>query len=107
MYRRKSMTLIDLTAPVVRSSRLDGLPVAIIGAGPIGLAAAANLVEREIDFVIYESGQSVASSVDQWSHIRFFSPWRHAVDPASRRLLEATGWTAPDPKVLPTGADLN
>jgi thioredoxin reductase len=100
------MTLIDLTAPVVRSSRLDGLPVAIIGAGPIGLAAAANLVERGIDFVIYESGQSVASSVDQWAHIRFFSPWRHAVDPASRRLLEATGWSAPDETVLPTGADL-
>jgi thioredoxin reductase len=100
------MTLIDLGAPVVRSSRLDGLPVAIIGAGPIGLAAAANLVERGIDFVIYEAGVSVANSVDQWAHIRFFSPWRHAVDPASRRLLEATGWTAPDEKVLPTGADL-
>ena len=42
------MTLIDLTAPSVRDARLDWLPVAIIGAGPIGLAAAANLVEREI-----------------------------------------------------------
>ncbi|TAM67805.1 MAG: flavoprotein [Microbacteriaceae bacterium] len=100
------MTLIDLTTPVVRSSRLDGLPVAIIGAGPIGLAAAANLVERDIDFVIYEAGQSVASSVDQWAHIRFFSPWQHAIDPASRRLLEAADWSAPDPKKLPTGADL-
>lgn len=100
------MTLIDLTTPVVRSSRLDSLPVAIIGAGPIGLAAAANLVERGIDFVIYEAGDSVASSVDQWAHIRFFSPWRPSIDPASRRLLEATGWEAPNPKVLPTGADL-
>ncbi|MFF1632383.1 NAD(P)-binding domain-containing protein [Leifsonia sp. NPDC058248] len=100
------MTLIDLTAPVVRSARLDGLPVAIIGAGPIGLAAAANFVERGIEFVVYEAGDGVASSVDQWAHIRFFSPWRHSIDPASRRLLEATGWTAPDEKALPTGADL-
>lgn len=100
------MTLIDLTTPVVRSSRLDSLPVAIIGAGPIGLAAAANLVERGIDFIIFEAGEAAASSVDQWAHIRFFSPWRHSIDPASRRLLEATGWDAPNPKVLPTGADL-
>jgi Predicted flavoprotein involved in K+ transport len=101
-----SVTLIDLTAPVVRGNRLDGLPVAIIGAGPIGLAAAANLVERGIDFVLYEAGDAVASSVDRWGHIRFFSPWRHAIDPASRRLLEASGWTAPDENVLPTGAEL-
>jgi len=99
------VTLIDLTAPVVRSNRLDGLPVAIIGAGPIGLAAAANLVERGIDFVIYEAG-GVADSVEKWAHIRFFSPWRHSTDPASRRLLEGTEWRAPDPKVLPTGAEL-
>jgi thioredoxin reductase len=100
------MTLIDLTAPRVRSNRLDGLPVAIIGAGPIGLAAAANLVERGIDFIVYEAGEAVAASVGQWAHIRFFSPWRHVIDPASRRLLEATGWIAPDEKALPTGRDL-
>jgi thioredoxin reductase len=100
------MTLIDLTAPVVRSNRLDGLPVAIIGAGPIGLAAAANLVERGIDFVIYETGDAVANTIDKWAHIRFFSPWRHAVDPASRRLLEAAGWTAPADTALPTGGKL-
>ncbi|MFF1877858.1 NAD(P)-binding domain-containing protein [Leifsonia sp. NPDC058230] len=100
------MTLIDLTVPALRSRRLDGLPVAIIGAGPIGLAAAANLVERGIDFVIFETGEGIAGSVDQWAHIRFFSPWRHAIDPASRRLLEASGWTAPDEKALPTGGEL-
>lgn len=89
------MTLIDLTAPTVRDSRLDGLPVAIIGAGPIGLAAGAHLVERGIDFVIYEAGNSIADSVRSWGHTRLFSPWKHLIDPAARRLLEADGWTQP------------
>lgn len=100
------MTLLDVTRPPVYSSRLSTLPVAIIGAGPIGLAAAANLVERGIDFVVYEAGDSIADSMRQWGHIRLFSPWKHLVDPASRRLLEAAGWTHPDEESLPTGAEL-
>ncbi|MGN6502386.1 MAG: NAD(P)-binding domain-containing protein [Pseudolysinimonas sp.] len=100
------MTLIDLTRPPVRDSRLTSLPVAIIGAGPIGLAAAANLVERGIDFVVYEAGDAIAHSMRQWGHVRLFSPWKHLVDPASRRLLEATGWIHPDGDTIPTGAEL-
>ena len=100
------MTLIDLTRRPVSSERRDALPVAIIGAGPIGLAAAANLVERGIDFVVFEAGDSVADSVRQWGHTRLFSPWQQLVDPASRRLLEATGWTHPAEKSLPTGTAL-
>jgi 2-polyprenyl-6-methoxyphenol hydroxylase-like FAD-dependent oxidoreductase len=100
------MTLIDLTRPPVRDSRLTSLPVAIIGAGPVGLAAAANLVERGIDFVLYEAGDTIAHSMRQWGHIRLFSPWQHLVDPASRRLLEATGWVHPDPDAIPTAAEL-
>jgi len=100
------MTLIDMTRPPVHSSRFTTLPVAIIGAGPIGLAAAANLVERGIDFVIYEAGDSIADSMRQWGHIRLFSPWKHLIDPASGRLLEATGWAHPDDDGLPTGAEL-
>ncbi len=100
------MTLIDVTRPPASSSRFSSLPVAIVGAGPIGLAAAANLVERGIDFVIYEAGGSIADSVLRWGHIRLFSPWKHLVDPASRRLLEATGWVHPDEDGLPTGVEL-
>lgn len=100
------MTLLELTRPPVYSSRLATLPVAIIGAGPIGLAAAANLVERGIDFVIFEAGDSVAHSMQQWGHIRLFSPWKHLVDPVSRRLLEAQGWVHPNDDGLPTGAEL-
>jgi thioredoxin reductase len=100
------MTLVDLTTPVRRESRLDGLPVAIIGAGPIGLAAAANLAERGLDFVVYEGGAQVGDSMRSWGHIRLFSPWRHLVDPASRRLLSAAGWQEPAPEVMPTGTEL-
>ncbi len=101
------VTLLDLASPVVRDNRLDGLPVAIIGAGPVGLAAAANLVERGIDFVVYEAGESIASSMRAWAHIRLFSPWKHLIDPAARRLLETDGWAEPHLQdAAPTGAEL-
>ena len=82
------------------------LPVAVVGAGPAGLAAAAQLATRGLDFVVLEAGDSVASAVADWAHVRLFSPWRFNTDPAARTLLEATGWRAPDPEVLPTGGDL-
>ncbi|GMA91501.1 hypothetical protein GCM10025869_20300 [Homoserinibacter gongjuensis] len=100
------MTLTELELPVRRSARLDGLPVAIIGGGPIGLAAAAHLVERGIDFVIYEKGDTVASSIASWGHTRLFSPWSLLIDPAAERLLRETGWQTPPAEVLPTGAEL-
>ncbi|WP_430647101.1 FAD-dependent oxidoreductase [Agromyces sp. GXS1127] len=100
------MTLLDLTRPTTRSERLDTLPVAIIGAGPIGLAAAANLLERGLDVVVYEAGDRVGASIREWGHIRLFSPWRMLVDPASRRLLEASGWEHPEEDRLPRGAEL-
>ena len=100
------MTLLDLTPRTSRASRLDTLPVAIIGAGPIGLAAAAHLTERGIDFTIYEAGDEIGASVRAWGHTRLFSPWEHLIDPASARLLEASGWQAPAVSRIPTGTQL-
>jgi thioredoxin reductase len=101
------MTLLDLMPRATVADRLATLPVVIIGAGPIGLAAAANLAQRGIDFTILEAGQQIASSIRLWGHTRLFSPWRHLIDPASRRLLEAAGWTPPaDEGVAPTGQEL-
>ncbi|GAA3905611.1 FAD-dependent oxidoreductase [Microbacterium invictum] len=101
------MTLLDLTPRAVVSDRLATLPVIIIGAGPIGLAAAANLVERGIDFTVLEAGTEPAASIRLWGHTRLFSPWRHLLDPASRRLLEEAGWAAPtDESRAPSGHEL-
>ena len=84
----------------------EELPVVVVGAGPVGLAAAAHLLERGIEPLVLEAGGSAGSAVAAWGHVRLFSPWRYDVDAAARRLLEATGWTAPDPDALPTGAEL-
>lgn len=101
------VTMLDLTPRVAEADRRATLPVVIIGAGPIGLAAAANLTERGIDFMILEAGARIADSVSRWGHTRLFSPWRHLVDPASRRLLEASGWTMPVAEGRPpTGHEL-
>ncbi|SCG49743.1 FAD-dependent oxidoreductase [Micromonospora halophytica] len=87
-------------------SVLDELPVVVIGAGPVGLAAAAHLHERGLPFTVLEAGDSAGAAVRQWGHVRVFSPWRYDVDAAARRLLDVAGWIAPDPDALPTGAEL-
>ncbi|PWB98278.1 flavoprotein [Salinibacterium hongtaonis] len=78
-------------------------PVAVIGAGPQGLAAAAHLLERGLNPLVLEAGPSAASAVAEWSHVRLFSPWPELTDAAACRLLEPTGWTAPT-RGYPTGA---
>ncbi|RVB48737.1 flavoprotein [Mesorhizobium sp. M7A.F.Ca.CA.001.06.1.1] len=82
------------------------LPVAVIGAGPVGLAAAAHLVERGIRPVIFERGESVGAALLEWGHVRVFSPWEYNVDAAARALLDRSGWKAPDSRGLPTGGEI-
>ena len=84
----------------------SALPVAVIGAGPIGLAAAANLVERRIPVRVYEAGNMVGANLRDWAHVRIFTSWEQSIDPVSRRVLEADGWTMPQADALPTGGDL-
>jgi hypothetical protein len=77
----------------------------VVGAGPIGLAAAAHAAERGLTTVVLEAGPAVGSAVRDWGHVRLFSPWRELLDTAAVRLLGATGWTPPDPDAHPTGAE--
>ncbi|WP_248256916.1 FAD-dependent oxidoreductase [Georgenia sp. EYE_87] len=85
---------------------VDTLPVVVIGAGPVGLAAAAHLLERGLDPLVLEAGEHVGAAIRDWSQVRLFSPWQYDVDAAARRLLEASGWTAPEGARLPTGGEL-
>ena len=80
--------------------------VAIIGAGPVGLAAAAHVMERGLNPIVLEAGVAAGHAVRQWKHVQLFSPWEYNVDRAAARLLSATGWNSPDPHVYPTGAEL-
>ncbi|GAB3301915.1 FAD-dependent oxidoreductase [Parasphingorhabdus pacifica] len=85
---------------------VEGLPVVVIGAGPVGLAAAAHLARRGIRFVVLEAGARPGAAVSEWGHVRLFSPWRYNTDAVARRLLEGSGWSLPEADHLPTGAEL-
>jgi thioredoxin reductase len=80
-------------------------PVVIIGAGPIGLTAAAHALDRGLPVVVLEAGAGPGSAVREWGHVRLFSAWSELVDPVARVLLEKTGWTMPDPAAYPSGGE--
>jgi hypothetical protein len=83
----------------------DALPVAVVGAGPVGLAAAAHLLGRGLEPLVLEAGEGAGAAVRDWGHVRLFSSWSQLVDPAAVELLAPTGWTAPDPAGYPTGRE--
>ena len=84
----------------------DEPPVAVIGAGPVGLAAAAHLAARDQQAVVLEAGSGPGTSIREWSHVRLFSPWELCVDPVAKEMLEAADWEAPPARELPTGGEL-
>lgn len=51
---------------------MDGttLPVVVVGAGPVGLAAAAELLEQGLEPLVLEAGEQVGASVREWGHVR-------------------------------------
>jgi hypothetical protein len=85
---------------------LESLPVAVIGSGPVGLAAAAHLLARGVAVKVYEAGPAVGSNVRDWGHVRVFTPWRYCVDQAATKLLNRHGWRLPAADHCPTGAEL-
>ena len=87
-------------------TQTDSLPAAVIGAGPVGLAAAAHLLDRGLEPIVFEAGEAVGQSIREWGHVRVFSPWDFNIDPTARRLLETHGWEAPAGDGYPTGAEI-
>lgn len=86
--------------------RINDHPVAIIGAGPVGLSAAAHLLDRGIPFVVFEAGDQSGASLNQWGHVRIFSPWGYNIDKKAGELLAQSGWVAPPSDAYPTGREL-
>lgn len=82
------------------------LPIVVIGAGPVGLAAAAHLYDRNEDFLVLERGPKVGANVMEWGHVQVFSPWEFNIDSVARKLLVANGWAEPAAEVLPTGNEI-
>ena len=78
-------------------------PVAVLGAGPIGLACAAELRHRGHEVIVFERGDDAATSVREWSHVRMFSPWRELTSPTAVRLI-GPAWREPREGFYPTGA---
>ena len=85
---------------------LESHPVAVIGGGPVGLAAAAHLIARGLPVKVYEAGSEVGSNIRDWDHVRVFTPWRYCVDEAATALLNRYGWKLPAADHWPTGAEL-
>ncbi len=82
------------------------LPVAVLGAGPVGLAAAAHLVERGFTPLIFEASDDVAGNLASYRHVRLFSPWRYNIDKAALKLLAKAGWASPAADELPTAGEI-
>ncbi|MDR7335858.1 MAG: arsenic resistance N-acetyltransferase ArsN2 [Roseateles sp.] len=96
------MALTLREAPVVDAA----LPVAVLGAGPVGLAAVAQLVERGLPFIALEAGKQVGANLRDYGHVQLFSPWQYDVDHAMARLLAPTGWTMPPAAELPRAGEV-
>lgn len=75
--------------------------VLVIGAGPMGIAAAIGAADRGHDVTVLERGE-VGASLRTWGATRFFSPLHMNVSPRMRDLL---GDAMPDPDALLTGSE--
>lgn len=78
--------------------------IAVIGAGPIGLEAAAAAAAAGHDVVLLERGD-VAEHVRQWGHVRLFTPFGMNAGPAGRALLAGEGADLPAADASLTGAE--
>ncbi len=78
--------------------------LAIIGAGPTGLEAAAAALDSGFDVHVFERGE-VGAHPMAWGHVRMFTPWRMNLGAAALSHLREAGWSPPDPESFPTGLE--
>ena len=62
--------------------------IGIIGAGPIGLECGLRALRHGYRFVLFESGDDVASNVRSWSHVQLFTPLKMNMSALGRSSLE-------------------
>ncbi len=84
----------------------SNLPVAIIGAGPIGLATAVHLLKSHQKFILFEAKKNVGANILTWSHVKLFSPWQYNIDKEAEKLLIKNGIKIPNKKEVPLGKQL-
>src|SRR5688572_32361806 len=75
--------------------------VLVIGAGPMGIAAAIGAADRGLDVTVLERGE-IGASLRTWGPTRFFSPLRMNL---SLRMGELLGNAMPDGEALLTGPE--
>ena len=97
--------LMLLTLRETRAVKND-LPVAVIGAGPVGLAAVARLLERGTTPLLFEAGANVGANLLDYGHVQLFSPWRYNIDKTMAAMLTANGWQAPPADLLPPAGEV-
>jgi hypothetical protein len=90
----------------MQSPTLKEFPIAVVGGGPVGLAAAAYLIARGLPVKLYEAGPAVGANLRDWGHVRVFTPWRYCVDDAVAAILKRQGWWMPPADAFPTGAEI-
>jgi thioredoxin reductase len=69
-------------------ARTDSPRLAILGAGPVGLEAALYAASLKLPFTVYERGR-IAEHLQQWGHVRLFSPFGMNVTPLGVARLRA------------------
>lgn len=84
----------------------NDLPVAIIGGGPIGMAAAAHLKKSNQPFILFETGKQIGANILKWGHVRMFSPWEYNIDKVAENLLIKAQIPIPNKKYVPFGKEI-
>ncbi|WP_437397392.1 NAD(P)-binding domain-containing protein [Flagellimonas lutimaris] len=90
----------------INDAQLQKLPIAIIGGGPVGLAAAAQLKNSGQNFVLFESAKEVGANILSWGHVNLFSPWEYNIDKVAEKLLRAAMVEIPNKELVPNGNEI-